>query len=551
MGTDCGAGRRTGKMKGRLGGNGGVMAGIVVDRVYERRLAALVNSREQRLIARGRRGLERESLRVTPDGHIAQSPHPRSLGSSLTNPHITTDYSEALIELVTPTFRDNEELLRYLGDLHQFVYAHLDDELMWATSMPCVMGGDAAVPIARFGNSHQGRVKYIYRHGLLVRYGGMMQAISGVHFNYSVPEEFWRLYAEICESRDGGQDFVSARYFDLLRNYRRYGWIVSYLFGASPALCPSFLQGRSDPELAPLGTDTLIGADATSLRMSDIGYRNSSQAAGAVSFNTLEQYLRDLRRAVSQPNPAFEALGVKVDGEYRQLSGNVLQIENEYYSYVRPKRTLRVGERTIHALARAGVEYVEVRTLDNSAYNPVGVNLRKLYFLEAFCLLLLFKASPPIDSNEEEAIDRNHLKVARYGRQRGLLLERDRRQVPMHGWAAELLESMQGICELLDAAHPQRPYSATLKEQQMKLEDVDQTPSARLLRDLRESGESYTALMLRMSRSHKEYMLAFPRDQARWQQFEAEAEESLEAQRSLEGSQRGSFDDYLAAYLAN
>ena len=527
------------------------MAGIGVDRVYERRLAALVNSREQRLIARGPRGLERESLRVTPDGHVAQTPHPRSLGASLTHPHITTDYSEALIELVTPTFTDNEELLQYLGDLHQFVYAHLGEELLWATSMPCILGGDAAVPIARFGDSYQGRIKYIYRHGLLVRYGGMMQAISGVHFNYSAPQQFWPLYAQICEQHASGQDFVSARYFDLLRNYRRYGWIVSYLFGASPALCRSFLQGHEDAELTPLGPDSLVGADATSLRMSDIGYRNRNQAAEAVSFNTLEQYLADLRRAVSQPYPPFEALGVKVDGEYRQLSGNVLQIENEYYSYVRPKRTLRAGERTIHALARAGVEYVEVRTLDNSAYNPVGVNLRKLYFLEAFCLLLLFRASPPIDSNEEEAIDRNHLKVARYGRARGLMLERDGRQLPMRSWAGELLESMQGICELLDATHPQRPYSVTLKEQQAKLEDVGQTPSARLLHDLRESGESFTALVLRLSRSHKEYLLAAPRDAARWQQFQLEVEESLEAQRSLETSQRGSFDQYLAAYLAN
>src|SRR6204780_986557 len=106
-------------------GTGGVMSGLVVDRVYERRLAALVNSREQRLVGRGRRGLERESLRVTPDGHIAQTPHPRGLGSSLTNPHITTDYSEALTELVTPTFEDNEGLLQYLGDLHQFVYRQL------------------------------------------------------------------------------------------------------------------------------------------------------------------------------------------------------------------------------------------------------------------------------------------------------------------------------------------------------------------------------------------------------------------------------------------
>jgi glutamate--cysteine ligase len=532
--------------------NGGVMAGIVVDRVYERRLAALVNSREQRLIARGRRGLERESLRVTPDGHIAQAPHPRGLGSALTNPHITTDYSEALTELVTPTFQDNEGLLQYLGDLHQFVYGQLGEELLWATSMPCILGGERSVPIARFGDSYQGRIKYIYRHGLLVRYGGMMQAISGVHFNYSVPEQFWPLYGEICQSRDAGQDFVSARYFDLLRNYRRHGWIVSYLFGVSPALCRSYLQGRHEPGLEPLGPDTLIGPDATSLRMSDIGYRNRSKAAVAVSVNTLEEYLRDLRHAVNEPSPAFMALGVKVDGEYQQLSGNVLQIENEYYSYVRPKRTLRAGERTIHALARAGVEYVEVRTLDNSAYDPVGVNLRKLYFLEAFCLLLLFKASPPIDTGEEEAIDRNHLHVARNGRQPGLTLERDGRAVPMRGWAAELLESMQGICELLDATHPQRPYSATLKEQQGKLENVEQTPSARMLRELRATDGSFTSLVLRMSRAHKAYMLDdFPRNAARRQEFEAEAQESLEAQRAIEASQRGSFEDYLAAYLAN
>ncbi|MFI4868754.1 MAG: glutamate--cysteine ligase [Steroidobacterales bacterium] len=528
------------------------MAGIGVDRVYERRLAALVNSREQRLIERGRRGLERESLRVTGDGHVAQTPHPRSLGSSLTSPHITTDYSEALIELVTPTFNDNEALLQYLGDLHQFVYAQLGEELLWATSMPCILGGDQAVPIARFGDSYQGRIKYIYRHGLLVRYGGLMQAISGVHFNYSVPQQFWPLYAEVCQSRSSGQDFVSARYFDLLRNYRRHGWIVSYLFGASPALCRSFLQGRQDAQLTPLGADTLIGPEATSLRMSDIGYRNRSQAAGTVSFNTLEEYLRDLRRAVSQPHPAFAALGVKVDGEYRQLSGNVLQIENEYYSYVRPKRTLRAGERTIPALSRAGVEYVEVRTLDNSAYDPVGVNLRKLYFLEAFCLLLLFKDSPPIDGAEEEAIDRNHLRVARFGRAPGLTLERDGRTRPMRTWAAELLESMQAVCELLDAGHPQRPYSATLREQQAKLEDVEQTPSARLLRDLRASGQGFTAMVLRLSRAHKEQMLgAFPRNDARWREFEAEVQESLEAQRAIETSQRGSFEDYLAAYLAN
>jgi glutamate--cysteine ligase len=523
-----------------------------VDRIFERRLAAISNSREQHALARGSRGLERESLRVTADGRIAQTPHPRSLGSALTNPHITTDYSEALTELVTPTFADNAALLDYLRDLHQFVYRNIGEELLWATSMPCGMRAGDDIPLAQYGNSHQGRIKSIYRHGLKVRYGAVMQAISGVHFNYSLPEPFWPLYGEVCQSHDTGQGFKSARYFDLLRNYRRHGWIVSYLFGVSPALCRSFMQGRSDPGLEPLGTDTLIGPYATSLRMSDIGYRNRNQAATSVSVNSLEEYLRDLRHAIKAPHPPFVALGVKRDGEYQQLSTNALQIENEYYSYIRPKRAPRAGERTTQALARAGIEYVEVRALDNSAFDPVGVNLRKLYFLEAMLIMLLLKDSPPIDTSEEEAIERNHLAVARRGREPGLMLERDGRRVPMREWSSELLDSMQGICELLDSSHGERPYLVALREQKLKLEDVEHTPSARLLRELREHHEGFATLGLRMSREHKQYCLeAVPFNPERAREFEAEVQQSLEQLAAIEAAQRGSFEDYLAAYLAD
>jgi glutamate--cysteine ligase len=528
------------------------MSASGVDRVFERRLAALSNSREQQLLAFGRRGLERESLRVTADGRLAQTPHPLALGSALTNPHITTDYSEALTELVTPTFPDNAALLAYLTDLHQFVYQRIGAELLWATSMPGEIRDEDELPIARFGDSYQGRIKHIYRHGLKVRYGGVMQAISGVHFNYSLPLLFWPLYADICQSHDSGQPFRSARYFDLLRNYRRHGWIVSYLFGVSPALCRSFLQGRSDAGLEPLGTDTLIGPYATSLRMSDIGYRNRNQAAVSVSVNSLEEYLRDLRHAISAPHPPFAALGLKRDGVYQQLSGNALQIENEYYSYIRPKRTPRAGERTSGALRRAGVEYVEVRALDNSAFDPVGVNLRKLYFLEALLIMLLFKDSPLIDANEEEAIERNHLLVARRGREPGLTLERNGRHVAMQSWSAELLDSMQGICELLDGSHPQRPYLSALRDQRLKLEDVEHTPSARLLRELRAKHESFSALALRFSRDHKHYCLhELPVHTERVREFEAEVQQSLAEYAAIEKSQRGSFEDYLAAYLAD
>jgi glutamate--cysteine ligase len=114
-----------------------------IDRQFERRLAGLINSGQRGVLRGGRKGVERESLRVTPAGHIAADRHPPALGSALTNAHITTDFSEALIELVTPPFQQSWELLQYLCDIHQFVYRHLDDELLWATSMPCAIDGDA------------------------------------------------------------------------------------------------------------------------------------------------------------------------------------------------------------------------------------------------------------------------------------------------------------------------------------------------------------------------------------------------------------------------
>jgi len=536
------------------------MARASVDRVYERRVAAVINSREQRLLAGGLRGIERESLRVTPEGRLAQSGHPESLGAALTHPHITTDYSESLIELVTPAFADNGTLMSYLNDLHRYVYARLGEELLWAPSMPCELANDAEIPIARYGRSHTGRIKSIYRHGLLIRYGGMMQAISGVHFNYSLPGGFWPLYAELCQSGQAGkagkgsQAFISARYLDLLRNYRRYGWLVSYLFGASPALCRSFLQGQRDEQLRALGTETLVGPGATSLRMSDLGYRNRSQSAVTASVNSLEEYVRDLRRAVHQPHAPYVALGVKVGEDYRQLSGNLLQIENEYYSYIRPKRTLQAGERTVHALLRGGGEYVEVRALDNSAFDPVGVNPRKLHFLEAFLQMLLLKDSPPIDSAEEQGIDQNHLRVARRGRAPGLTLERDGRSVPLADWAAELLDEMLPVCEWLDAAaaQPVGPYQQALLDQLAKVQEPERTPSARLLAELEQRGESFAGLALRFSQEHREQLRASgPEVPERFTELEALGEESLRALAQLEARQRSGFEGYLAQYLAD
>jgi glutamate--cysteine ligase len=520
-----------------------------IDRAFERRLASLVNARERGVLQGGLKGVEKESLRVTPDRHLAQTAHPRSLGSTLTHECITTDYSEALIELVTPAFRETWELLQFLCDLHQFVYRHLGDELLWATSMPCIVDGDAEIPIARYGRSNIGRMKEVYRLGLGYRYGRMMQAISGVHFNYSFASRFWEVLADAMQVDKADQNFISDQYFALLRNYRRHGWLILYLFGNSPALCGSFVKGR-EHTLKELSPGTLYEPYATSLRMSDLGYRNKNQAGLHISVNSLAEYVRDLTAAVSTQHPEYQKIGVKVDGEYRQLNANLLQIENEYYSYIRPKRVTRSGEHPSQALKRGGVEYVEFRALDVSAFDPVGVNQSKLRFLEAFAALCVLKESAPIASGEQDALDANHALVAHRGREPGLILDREGRRTTVAAWGAELIDSMRGICELLDEGAPQRPYTAALEQQEAKLFDLALTPSARTLKELETTGESFAELAMRMSHAHKSYFLElYPPNEQRLGQFAAQAEESLEKQAAIERADDVGFDEYLARYF--
>jgi glutamate--cysteine ligase len=523
-----------------------------LDRHFERRLSGLVNARELGVLKGGLKGVEREALRVTPEGRISQSPHPPALGSTLTHPHITTDYSEALIELVTPPFPSAWELQQFLCDVHQFVYSELGDELLWVTSMPCVIGGDDEIPIARYGSSNIGRMKHVYRVGLGLRYGRVMQAISGVHYNYSFPDRLWPVLEAVNESKLRGQAFVDDAYFALLRNYRRYGWLILFLFGVSPAVCRSFFSDRDVPaELEPLGKDTLIAPHATSLRMSDLGYRNKNQAGVYVSVNSLEEYVRDLSGLISTPHPEYQALGVEENGEWRQLNANLLQIENEYYSFIRPKRVAFSGERPTKALQRGGVQYVEMRSLDVGAYDPVGVNQRKLCFLEAFAALCLMRESPPLSHELSGHYEANHVLVASRGREPGLALWTEKGALALKDWAGEILDQMQGICELLDAGEPSRPYAAALAFQRAKLDDFSELPSARLLDEMRRQGMSFYDVALWMSQMHRDYFRElYPPNPGRLAELRAEAAHSLEEQRAVEARDRLPFAEFVARYAA-
>lgn len=498
----------------------------------------------------GGRGVEKESLRVTPEGRIATTPHPLALGSALTHPWITTDYSEALLEFVTPPQQSCWETLQFLCDVHQFVHPRLPaGEMLWATSMPCAVGGDASIPVADYGSSNLGRMKHVYRLGLGYRYGRVMQTISGVHFNYSFPERFWRACREADGWRGDERAFRDRMYFGLLRNFRRFGWIVLYLFGASPAVCKSFLGGR-DPGLPEFDAGTRYGPWATSLRMSDLGYRNTSQAGIQLSMNSLEDYVAGLETAIRSPWPPYERIGMGSDGEWRQLSTSMLQIENEYYGFIRPKQPILPGERPTRALRRAGVAYMEVRALDVSPFDPAGVSQNELRFLEAFLVFCMLYDSPPIGEGELERLEDNHTRVAVTGRKPGLRLVIAGEERSLADWGRDICAQLVPICRLLDRDDPARSYSAALELQAAKLEDSTLTPSARVLAEMRQEQASFFEFAQRMSRQHQDYFAALPpMSAARLQEFEAEAARSLEAQRALEAEPQEPFERYLAGYF--
>lgn len=495
------------------------------------------------------KGLEKESLRVSPDGLIAQTPHPRALGSALTHPYITTDYSEALLEFITPPLHCIEDAMEYLGDIHTFVYGELGDERLWVTSMPCAVGGDESIPIAEYGSSNIGMMKHVYRRGLGYRYGRAMQTISGVHFNFSLSESLWPLLQTIEGDTREVQAFKSEAYFRLIRNFQRFGWIIPYLFGASPALCKSFLQGN------PHGFDefdpnTAYSPYATSLRMSDIGYKNKNQAGMNISYNSLDEYVAGLRHAIETPEPEYEAIGVEVDGEYRQLNANLLQIENEYYSFVRPKNIARRGEKPTSALRDRGVQYVEIRALDVSAFDPVGVNSGQLRFLEAFLIFCVLEDSPPITAAEQKEIDANQREVAVRGRAPGLQLVRGGENIGLREWGERICDALEPLCAYLDQGMSQA-YTESLAAQRATIRDPDSTPSARILAEMREHGESFFHFSQRMSEHHAGYFRQRRLKRARLEEFRRLAEVSLAEQRSLEAKPEPDFDTYLATYFAS
>jgi glutamate--cysteine ligase len=489
-----------------------------------------------------RRGIEKESLRTRPDGGLATTPHPLALGSALTHPHITTDFSEAQLELITGVHTTAEACLAELEHIHQFVYRHIGDELLWGTSMPCYLPDEPGIPIARYGRSNVGRAKTVYRIGLSYRYGRRMQTISGIHYNFSLPESVWPL---------PGLTDANAGYFALIRNFRRHGWMLMYLFGASPAVCASFVAGRAH-DLIELAPGTLYRLGATSLRMGRLGYLSEAQDSLSVSYNDLPSYAASLQDALTQPYPPYEAIGIRDGDGYRQLAVSLLQIENEFYSTIRPKRVIRPGERPLHALRERGVEYVEVRAMDLDPFSPIGITSDTIHFLDVFLLHCLLTESPPDSPAEIEANGRNKQRVAARGRERGLRLERNGERVELREWADRVLVDCQPIAAALDVACGGNAHRAALSRAVRAVDDATVLPSSRVVREMQERYDgSHGRFALARSREHRDLLVSAPLPAGVEARFEQLSRESIEAQRGIEAADDVPFEEYRRRYLSS
>ncbi len=515
-----------------------------------KRLERLIAAGSAHSLRGGLVGLEKESLRVTPEGTISRRAHPAGLGSALTNRYVTTDYSEALVELITPPLADRTAALDFLLHAHRFVYENLDDELLWATSMPCVLEGGAKIPVARYGNSHPGLMKTVYRRGLGLRYGRTMQVIAGVHFNYSVPEDFWPLLRDAESSEQSLPQFIADAYMGMIRNIQRLGWLIPYLYGASPAVCKSFLGGKAT-DMSDFDAGTYHYPFGTSLRMGDIGYQNSLEEGRGfkANYDSLDSYIRSITWGTDTPCPDYEKIGLEQHGRPVQLSVNVLQIENEHYGTIRPKQPAEWLEKPILALRRRGIRYVELRSLDVNAFHPLGISLEQLYFLELLLVFCLLADSPRINASERKAIDANQITAAHRGRELGICLARGAGRVSLHAWADEILQHMRPLAELFDGQDPARPYSRALAESLERVEDQQRTPSARMLETMHSHRESFFDFAQRVSHEHRAYLSAAPPSAEMDALLHREAARSLVRQREIEAEDYGTFSQFLANYL--
>lgn len=517
---------------------------------FEKRLAVLAQPSIKSTLRGIQHGIERETLRVNGNGSLATSPHHSALGSAFTHDWITTDFSESLLEFITPPETNTATTIEQLIDIHKFTYDSIEQEYLWPMSMPCFVDEKTNIPIARYGSSNVAKMKEVYRRGLHNRYGSMMQVISGVHFNFSLPDSFWQQWCsmnDIALHKAG----ISSQYFSIIRQFKRLAWVVPYLFGASPALCESFISHRKPTHpFQKIGNGTLYLPYATSLRMSDLGYTSSAQADLRICYNDLSTYVSSLRQAIHQPAPQYQHIAAGEKGNWQQLNKNVLQIENELYSPIRPKQVAHSMEKPTDALEARGVSYIEIRSLDVNPFSPVGIESEQIDFLDVFLVYCLLQSSIDFSDELNAESQRNFVDVVLKGRLPGLMLMDAGKALSMQQWAQQIFEGLKQVAQVLDDANESDKFSKAVAKEALKFESPETTFSGKWLATLRENQIDNSMLGMELAREYKDFIQGMDYRNMNKQDFQKHAQVSLTKQQQIENGDSLSFDSFMNGYFA-
>ena len=512
---------------------------------FENRLGAVADNPD---LSRLQRGVEREALRILPDGSLSNRSHPTLLGSPLTHRSITTDFAEAQLELITGTHTSAEHCYEELLNVHRFVASTLEDELLWPASMPCGLGAEETIKIAEYGRSNAAKMKEVYRSGLAHRYGRVMQTISGIHYNFSLPDSLWEDLATY-ENTESSQSFQDSGYLRLSRNFRLHGWFLLLLFGASPMVCRSFLR-NNEHNLQVLDETTGYLPYATSLRMGPLGYQSADQAAVFIDHNSLSGFAESLLPTLTETHSKYQTIGILKDGEFLQLNDALLQIEAEYYGTIRIKRKTQPAERALLALKRRGIEYVEVRCVDIDPFEPVGISVETMRFLDIFLLHCLLSDNEGESKEQAQLNLSNQLRTVHEGLDSNTQLKTANGEVSIREWAQEILADCLQIASKLDQFQETPVFTQAVESQSKTLNNLRISPSARLQKQCRDFNQSFSSVGLELAREHMTTLIEQPLSDKVIRQFKDETERSNTARETLENAESETFESYLKRFLS-
>lgn len=489
-------------------------------------------------------GLEREGLRVNEKGQLSQKSHPVELGSALTNTNITTDFAENLLEFVTNVYHSPENLYEALDDIQAYTLENLGDELIWPDSMPPLISNVDDILIAQYGTSNAAKMKTLYRTGLSHRYGKMMQSIAGIHFNFSLSDDFFTELQKTSGDTRSLADFKSDRYLHLMRSVSRFGFLVPYFFGASPIMPNSFVSDNNNHQFKKFDDETVYIEESTSLRLSDIGYSNN-KCKFTVSFNTLSDYIADIQHAVLTPCDKVSHIPVKKDGEYLQINNHILQIENEYYASIRPKQVLKTGETLLSALKDRGIGYVELRSVDIMPTIATGISIETIRFLQAFLTTCLLSNADPLGNEEYEQNQKNLALIAAKGRTKNLALNIQGNEYPLCDLLRFTLEWIRPVAVILG-----KEYSDTITQLTPMIANSELTPSAKIINELRSSSIQYNDYCIAKAASFKNhYLIEKNLSDEKRHELQSLAQKSILRHKELEAEPQIDFDLYLHNYF--